>query len=136
MSRIGTAFRGRLASVVIAGDSLAACRPLSRLPASPLATLNLARGGARHADVAVQLREAPRRAALRLVVDGGREAPRIDRANAVLAELYGKHSVVVQDLNPIATRVRARLPHMTDDGLHFTPRANALWIAALRPLLA
>ena len=178
MAPFGAELRGRLAKIVIAGDSLAACCPLSRLSARPLATLNLARGGARLADVAVQLRGAPRRAALRFVVDGGlndllgaaastaaierdfcavldalpnperaiftlmpyvsdgAEALRIDAANAAMAALCRKHSVAVLDLNPIVSRGGARLPEMTDDGLHFTSRANALWIAALRPLLA
>ena len=177
MSPIQVDLRRRLASVVIAGDSLAACCPFFRLSARPLATLNLARGGSRLADVAAQLRGAPRRAALSFVIDGGlndllgagastasierdfravldalpcptraiftlmphvsdkAEAHRIDAANAEIAELCRRHSVAVLDLNPIVSRGGARLPEMTDDGLHFTPRANALWLEALRPLL-
>jgi len=177
MSTIQVDLRRRLASVVIAGDSLAACCPFSRLWARPLATLNLARGGARLADVAAQLRGAPRRAALSFVIDGGlndllgagastasiqrdfravldalpcparaiftlmphvsdeAEAPRIDAANAEMAELCRSRSVAVLDLNPIVSRGGARLPEMTGDGLHFTLRANALWLQALRPML-
>ena len=164
--------------MVIAGDSLAACCPFWRLSARPLATLNLARGGARLADVATQLRAAPRRAAARFVFDGGlndllgaeasitaierdfREAldalpdpartiftlmphisdptqtSRIDAANAAMTELCRRRCVAVLDLNPIVSLGGARLPEMTDDGLHFTRRANALWLEALRPLLA
>jgi lysophospholipase L1-like esterase len=171
------ALRRRLARVVVAGDSLAACCPFWRLSAWPLATLNLARGGARLADVAAQLRAAPRRAALRVVFDGGlndllgaqastasierdfREAldalpdpartiftlmphvsdkaqsSRIDAANAAMAELCRRHCVAVLDLNPIVSFEGARRPEMTDDGLHFTRRANALWLEALRPKL-
>jgi len=144
----------------------------------PLVTLNLARGGARLADVAAQLRDAPRRAELRYVIDGGlndllgtgastfaiavdfravldalpspprtvftlmphvsdrAEAPRIDAANAAMVELCREYSVSVLDLNPIVSRDGARLPEMTDDGLHFTSNANALWIEALKPILA
>jgi lysophospholipase L1-like esterase len=172
------ALRRRLARVVIAGDSLAACCPFWRLSARPLATLNLARGGARLADVAAQLRAAPRRATLRFVFNGGlndllgagastasierdfretldalpspaqtiftlmphvsdpAKAPRIDAANAAMAELCRRRSVAVLDLNPIVSLGGARLPEMTDDGLHFTRRANALWLEALRPMLA
>ena len=170
--------RRRLARVVIAGDSLAACCPFWRLSARPLATLNLARGGARLADVAAQLRAAPRRAALRFVLDGGlndllaagastasierdfrealealpdparavftlmphtsdkEETSRIDAANAAMAELCRRHAVAVLDLNPIVSRGGVRRPEMTEDGLHFTRRANALWLKALRPMLA
>ena len=178
MFAIDAALRRKVARVVIAGDSLAACCPFSRLSARPLATLNLARGGARLADVAAQLRMAPRRAALCYVFDGGlndllgvgastasierdfrealhalpnpartiftlmphvsdkAEASRIDASNEAMAELCRRHSVAVLDLNPIVAFGGARLPEMTDDGLHFTPRANALWIEALRPMLA
>jgi lysophospholipase L1-like esterase len=170
--------RRRFAKVVIAGDSLAAGCPFRRLSMRPLATLNLARGGARLADVAVQLKEAPRRAGLSYVIDGGlndllgagastfaiardfravldalprpsravftlmphvsdlAEAPRIDAANAAMAELCREYSVSVLDLSPLVSRGGARLPEMTDDGLHFTSKANARWIEALKPMLA
>ena len=169
--------RRRLAKLVVAGDSLAAGCPFHRLSRRPLATLNLARGGARLADVAAQLRDAPRRAELRYVIDGGlndllgagastlaiardfralldalpcpsrtvftlmphvsdmSEAPRIDAANAAMAELCREYSVTVLDLNPLVSCGSVRLPEMTDDGLHFTSSANALWIDALKPML-
>ncbi len=170
--------RRRLAKLVIAGDSLAAGCPFRRLSIRPLATLNLARGGARLADVAAQLRDAPLRAELSYVIDGGlndllgagastfaiardfrrlldalpcpsrtvftlmphvsdiAEAPRIDAANGALSELCREYSVRVLDLNPIVSHDGARLPEMTEDGLHFTSSANALWIEALKPMLA
>ncbi|MFY9656709.1 MAG: GDSL-type esterase/lipase family protein [Methylocystis sp.] len=177
MIKRDTSLRRRLAKVVIAGDSLAAGCPFRRLSARPLATLNLARGGARLADVEVQLRDAPRRAALSYVIDGGlndllgacastaaiardfravldalpcppravftlmphvsdkAEASRIDAANAAMAELCREYSVTVLDLNPLVSHGGARRPEMTDDGLHFTSKANALWIGALKLML-
>ena len=163
---------------MIAGDSLAAGCPFRHLFLRPLATLNLARGGARLADVAAQLRDAPRSVELSYVIDGGlndllgagastlaiardfralldalpcpsrsvftlmphvsdmAEASRIDAANAAMTELCREYSVAVLDLNPIVSRGGTRRPEMTDDGLHFTSRANALWIEALKPMLA
>ena len=61
---------------------------------------------------------------------------RIDAANAAMAELCRRHAVAVLDLNPIVSRGGVRRPEMTEDGLHFTRRANALWLKALRPMLA
>ena len=59
-------------------------------------------------------------------------AARIDAANERIAALCAQHGVAVLDLNPDLSCDGARRPEMTDDGLHFTPRANAVWIAATR----
>ena len=61
---------------------------------------------------------------------------RIEAANAELAKLCAKAGVVALDLNPKIAPNGVRLPQMTDDGLHFSSEANALWLAALRPLVA
>lgn len=61
---------------------------------------------------------------------------RIEAANAELAKLCATAGVTALDLNPKIAPGGARLPQMTDDGLHFSPAANALWLAALRPLVA
>jgi hypothetical protein len=59
-------------------------------------------------------------------------APRINAANAMMAELCRERGIEVLDLNPHVSLNGARRAEMSDDGLHFTPRANAVWIAALR----
>ena len=63
-------------------------------------------------------------------------APRIDAANTIMAELCRERGVEVLDLNPHVSLNGARRAEMSDDGLHFTPRANAVWIAALREKLS
>jgi hypothetical protein len=63
-------------------------------------------------------------------------APRIAEANARLAALCAGAGVAVLDLNPELSARGARLPTMmTDDGLHFSPAANAVWLAALRRMV-
>jgi hypothetical protein len=42
----------------------------------------------------------------------------------------------VLDLNPHVSLNGVRRAEMSDDGVHFTPRANAVWIAALREKLS
>ena len=62
--------------------------------------------------------------------------PRINAANAMMAELCRERGVEVLDLNPHLSLNGARRAEMSEDGLHFTPRANAVWIAALRDKLS
>lgn len=61
-------------------------------------------------------------------------APRIDAANALMRDVCRRYGVAVLDLNPQLSLYGARRPETTQDGLHFTDRANALWIAALRTM--
>jgi len=63
-------------------------------------------------------------------------APRIDAANAMMAEHCRERGVEVLDLNPHVSLNGVRRAEMSEDGLHFTPRANAVWIAALREKLS
>jgi lysophospholipase L1-like esterase len=59
-------------------------------------------------------------------------AARIEAANRRMAALCEEHGVAVLDLNPELSSGGVRRPEMTDDGLHFSARANAVWIAAAR----
>lgn len=59
-------------------------------------------------------------------------APRIDEANRILRALAEARGFAVLDLNPFLSANGARLPEMTDDGLHFTPRACGAVVAAVR----
>ncbi|WP_162009718.1 SGNH/GDSL hydrolase family protein [Methylocystis heyeri] len=59
---------------------------------------------------------------------------RIDRANELIGAICREKGVVALDLNPRLSVGGVRRPEMTDDGLHFTARANALWVEALRSL--
>jgi hypothetical protein len=61
---------------------------------------------------------------------------RIEAANRRMAALCAEHGVVVLDLNPEVSTGGVRRPEMTDDGLHFSPRANEAWIAAVRRMMA
>ncbi len=61
---------------------------------------------------------------------------RIDAANRRMAALCADHGVAVLDLNPEVSTGGVRRPEMTDDGLHFSTRANKAWIAALRRMMA
>ncbi|HXY58992.1 MAG TPA: GDSL-type esterase/lipase family protein [Methylocystis sp.] len=61
---------------------------------------------------------------------------RIASANAELAKLCLGAGVLALDLNPKIAPGGVRLPQMTDDGLHFSSAANAVWLAALRPVVA
>jgi hypothetical protein len=61
----------------------------------------------------------------------------ISAANARMAALCAETGVTALDLNPELSANGARLPVMsTDDGLHFSPAANAVWLAALRQIMA
>jgi hypothetical protein len=63
--------------------------------------------------------------------------PLIDAANARMAALCAEAGVAVLDLNPLLSADGVRLSAMmTDDGLHFSPAANAAWLAALRRMMA
>lgn len=63
-------------------------------------------------------------------------AARIEAANCRMAALCEEHGVAVIDLNPELSLGGVRRPEMTDDGLHFSARANAVWIAAVRRSIA
>ncbi len=63
-------------------------------------------------------------------------ADRIDEANALIAAICRENGVAVIDLNPRVSVDGVRKAEMTDDGLHFTPGANALWIDALRKVVS
>jgi lysophospholipase L1-like esterase len=59
----------------------------------------------------------------------------IDAANALISESCRKAKIAVLDLNPWLSQNGVRRSEMTDDGLHFTSRANDVWIAAVRRAL-
>ena len=61
---------------------------------------------------------------------------RIEAANRRMAALCADHGVAVLDLNPEVSTGGVRRPEMTDDGLHFSARANKAWIAAVRRMMA
>ena len=60
----------------------------------------------------------------------------IEAANRRMAALCAEHGVAVLDLNPEVSTGGVRRPEMTDDGLHFSARANEAWIAAVRRMMA
>lgn len=58
---------------------------------------------------------------------------RIDAGNAVIRRLCAaRRGCVAVDLNPLVSAGGVRRPEMTDDGIHFSDRANAVWIEAVR----
>lgn len=59
-------------------------------------------------------------------------APRIDEANRLIRTLAEGRGLEALDLNPQLSAKGARRPEMTDDGLHFTPLACAIWVEAVR----
>jgi hypothetical protein len=61
---------------------------------------------------------------------------RIEAANRRMAALCAERGVAVLDLNPEVSTGGVRRPEMTDDGLHFSARANEAWIAAVRRMMA
>jgi hypothetical protein len=61
---------------------------------------------------------------------------RIEAANRRMAALCAEHGVRVLDLNPELSMGGVRRPEMTNDGLHFSARANEAWISALRRMIA
>ncbi|WP_292533934.1 hypothetical protein [Methylocystis sp.] len=60
-----------VASIAVVGDSLAAGCPFRTLSCRPFEVINLAKGGARLADIAGQLERAQRNRARRFIIDGG-----------------------------------------------------------------
>ena len=60
----------------------------------------------------------------------------IEAANRRMAALCAEHGVAVLDLNPELSTDGVRRPEMTDDGLHFSARANEAWIAAVRRMMS
>jgi lysophospholipase L1-like esterase len=178
MPRLLREIRYAAAAIVVVGDSLAACCPFGKLSRRPFAVLNLAKGGAKLADIAAQMKEARKTGARCVIIDGGLNdlmhggasvaeierdfrcllsqldgskraiftlmphvadralTPRIDAANRVMAGLCREPGILTLDLNPLLSSGGARLPEMTNDGLHFSPRANAAWLAALGEIMA
>lgn len=62
-------------------------------------------------------------------------APRIDEINALMRALAEARGLAVVDLAPQLSHNGARLPEMTDDGLHFSPLAAKLWVRAAKERL-
>jgi hypothetical protein len=164
-------------TIVVAGDSLAACCPFGKLSRRPLGVLTLAKGGATLKEIGGQITQARGIAARYVIIDGGLndllfyDAPpeqiehdfrallhrlgdgataiftlmphvadrayseRIEAANRLMAALCADHGVSVLDLNPELSMGGVRRPEMTNDGLHFSPRANEAWIAAVRRMM-
>ena len=56
----------------------------------------------------------------------------IDESNRRIARACARAGVVAIDLNPELSEGKTRRPEMTDDGLHFSLRANAIWVDAIR----
>lgn len=63
-------------------------------------------------------------------------AERIDQANWVIRHLAEQRGCAVIDLNPEISLQRVRRPEMSNDGLHFTPLADRIWIEAVRRQIA
>ncbi|HEY8138538.1 MAG TPA: GDSL-type esterase/lipase family protein [Methylocystis sp.] len=61
---------------------------------------------------------------------------RIEAANRRMAALCAERGVAVVDPNPEVSTGGVRRPEMTNDGLHFSARANEVWIAAIRRMMA
>lgn len=64
------------------------------------------------------------------------QAPRIEAANRIIARLCAARRYEVVDLNPDVSDGGARLPAMTNDGLHFTAQAENVWLTAVRGAMA
>jgi lysophospholipase L1-like esterase len=64
------------------------------------------------------------------------QATRIDAANRVVSRLCAERGYEVVDLNPAVSNEGARLPAMTNDGLHFTAQAESVWLEAIRRKMA
>jgi lysophospholipase L1-like esterase len=61
---------------------------------------------------------------------------RIDEANRILRRLAEDRGFLVIDLNPEISSSGVRRPEMTNDGLHFSALADAIWIDAVRRRIA
>lgn len=59
-------------------------------------------------------------------------AERIEQANRAIRALAENRGFAVVDLNPQLSSNGMRRPEMTEDGLHFTPLACAIWVEAVR----
>jgi lysophospholipase L1-like esterase len=77
--------------------------------------------------------EKPRQVVVTLApfVADARRAATIREANAIVSQLSKARGYRVVDLNPMVSRGETRRPEMTDDGLHFTPAAQAIWLDAV-----
>jgi hypothetical protein len=77
--------------------------------------------------------EKPRQVVVTLlpfVGDPGKAAS-IREANAILTRLSRQRGYRIVDLNPAIARDGSRRAEMTDDGLHFTSAAEAIWLDAV-----
>jgi hypothetical protein len=63
-------------------------------------------------------------------------AMRIDQANHLIAKLSKERGFFVIDLNAEISFGGIRRPEMTNDGIHFSPSANATWINAVRRIVS
>jgi hypothetical protein len=59
-------------------------------------------------------------------------SPAIREANVAIRTLAENSGLAVIDLNPDIAPNGIRKPEMTTDGVHFSPQACAVWIAAVR----
>jgi lysophospholipase L1-like esterase len=57
---------------------------------------------------------------------------RIDAINESIRRLAERWGLTVVDLNPFLSDNRTRKPEMTNDGVHFTDRACAIWLWKIR----
>lgn len=63
------------------------------------------------------------------------QSGRIAAANVILSQLCAERGYAVIDLNPEIAREGVRKPDMTPDGLHFSSKAEAVWLEVARGLL-
>jgi hypothetical protein len=59
-------------------------------------------------------------------------SPAIREANIAIRSLAENRGLAVIDLNPDIAQNGVRKPEMTTDGVHFSPQACSVWIAAIR----
>ncbi len=64
------------------------------------------------------------------------QSARIDAANARIARLCAERGLLSIDLNPLIARDGVRMSDMTDDGLHFSGKAEQIWLDAVREKIA
>jgi lysophospholipase L1-like esterase len=57
---------------------------------------------------------------------------RIDEANRLIAQVSTERGFIVIDLNSEISSGGKRRPEMTNDGIHFSRRANSIWIKAVQ----
>jgi lysophospholipase L1-like esterase len=63
-------------------------------------------------------------------------SPAIEAANVAIRTLAERRGLGVIDLNPDLASDGIRKPEMTTDGVHFTPEACAVWLAAVKIQIA